>query len=143
VNLRTDRLALPGDQHLHAMLGEIQQPVHLVTAERGSFGAHLNLDQALGSSHDEIAVDTGLAVLRVVEIEDRLPPLYEEATGEPYPGRNLGESSAFSTEALALLKEVCTEHEDPEGLRFELIRELLHIEERHRTMARRSGLFKA
>ncbi len=77
------------------------------------------------------------------EIEDRLPLLYEEATGEPYPGQNLGEGSSFSTEALALLKEVCSENNDPEGLRFELIRELLHIEERHRTMARRSGLFVA
>lgn len=77
------------------------------------------------------------------EIEDRLPALYEEATGETYPGKTLGDGSAFSTEALALLKDVCTEYEDPEGLRFELLRELLHIEERHRTMARRSGLFKA
>jgi len=77
------------------------------------------------------------------EIEDRLPALYEEATGEPYPGKNLGEGSAFSAEALGLLKEVCDEYSDPEGLRFELIRELLHIEERHRNMARRAGLFKA
>ena len=77
------------------------------------------------------------------ELEDRLPGIYQEVTGEPYPGRPFNTASSFGQEEITLLRELCEEQGDEEGIHFELIRELIHIEERHRTMARRSGLYKA
>jgi len=77
------------------------------------------------------------------EIEDRLPSLYSEVTEEPYLGRPFNDTTSFGAEEIALLKEICAEQGDDEKIHFELIRELLHIEDRHRTMARRSGLYKA
>jgi DNA sulfur modification protein DndC len=75
------------------------------------------------------------------EIEDRLPSIYEEATGQPYPVKNLDENQIFKPEDIALLREVCSAQGDSEGIHFQLLRELLHLEQQHRTMARRSGLF--
>jgi len=76
------------------------------------------------------------------EIEDTLPTIYEEACGTSYPGRYLDEGQAFKAEDMALLKEICKEKiADAEGLHYELIRDLLHIEHQNRTMVRRSGLF--
>ncbi len=82
-------------------------------------------------------------VIEKHEVEDRLPGIYREATGEEYPGRPFHESSTFGADEIRLLRELCEENGDEEGLHFELVRELLHVEDRHRTMARRSGLYKA
>ncbi|HEX8697329.1 MAG TPA: DNA phosphorothioation system sulfurtransferase DndC [Myxococcaceae bacterium] len=73
------------------------------------------------------------------EIEDSLPRIYAEATEEPYPGRTFEDGLTFSPEDIALLREICGE----DSTRFELARELLDIERRHRSMAKRSGLFDA
>lgn len=77
------------------------------------------------------------------EIEDNLPRIYEEETGQPYPVARLEENQIFKPEDLALLKEICLEQGDEEGLEYQLIRELLHVEQSHRTMARRTGLYDA
>lgn len=73
------------------------------------------------------------------EIEDNLPRIYEETTGEEFPGESLDDSMPFGLEELQLLKEAC----DGDELEYELIRELLDVEIQHRTMARRAGLFDA
>lgn len=73
------------------------------------------------------------------ELEDSLPRIYKEATGEQYPGRPFDDGFTFSPEEMALLREVCGNDE----LRFGLARELLDIERRHRSMVKRSGLFDA
>lgn len=70
------------------------------------------------------------------EIEDMLPGIYEEVTKTPYPGRRLDDGMSFSSEDLELLKDIAA---DP--LHFELTRNLLSIERKHRVMARRSGVF--
>jgi DNA sulfur modification protein DndC len=72
-------------------------------------------------------------------VEDNLPRIYEDVTREKYPGRPLDDGFSFNAEEMALLREVCGEDE----LRFQLARELLDIERRHRTMVKRSGLFEA
>ena len=77
------------------------------------------------------------------EIEDCLPKIYKEVTGEDFPGRPFNDTSSFGAEDIALLKQVCDDGGDSEGIRFQVIRELLHIENQHRSMARRSGLYKA
>jgi DNA sulfur modification protein DndC len=80
-----------------------------------------------------------LWVIEKHEVEDSLPRLYKEVTREEYPGRPLDDGFSFSAEEMALLREVCGEDE----LRFQLARELLDIERRHRSMVKRSGLFEA
>lgn len=71
------------------------------------------------------------------EFEDNLPRLYQQALKEPYPGRPLDEHLPLGSEAIEVLKEVTGE----DRLHFELVRELLDIEQRHRSRSRRSGLF--
>ena len=78
------------------------------------------------------------------EIEDILPSIYEEVYGDTYPGKRLEEGKVFKAEDMTLLKEICKEQAaDIEGLHYELIRDLLHIEHQNRTMVRRIGLFDA
>ena len=73
------------------------------------------------------------------EIEDTLPRIYEEAAGVPYPGRRLDDNAALGADAVALLRELCGE----DRLHFELVRELLSLEKRHKSMLRRTGVFDA
>ena len=77
------------------------------------------------------------------EIEDRLPEIYEKVIGEPYPGIDLVVNNAIDAESLQELKALCTEDGDEDGIRYQMIRELLHIEQEYRTMARRAGLYPA
>ncbi|MFO0760869.1 MAG: DNA phosphorothioation system sulfurtransferase DndC [Byssovorax sp.] len=70
------------------------------------------------------------------EIEDTLPGLYAEAMGEPYPGAPLDEAPVFSAEDMKLLREVAGS-----DLHFQLARDLLDVERRHRVMARRARLY--
>lgn len=81
-------------------------------------------------------------VMEKHEIEDMLPVIYEKSRGEPYPGGKVTEGQLFKAEDMSILKAICKENTaDDEGLHYELIRDLLHIEHQHRTMARRAKLF--
>jgi DNA sulfur modification protein DndC len=71
------------------------------------------------------------------EIEDSLPLIYEQSCGEPYPGKRLDDGMPFSADDIRLLSEVCGDR-----MHFELTRELLAIEQKHRTMSRRAGVFQ-
>jgi len=82
-------------------------------------------------------------VMEKHEIEDRLPIIYEQVLGEPYPVQDIDENQIFKPEDMQLLHELTAEVGDPDGLQYQLLRELLHLEQRHRTMARRTGLFDA
>jgi DNA sulfur modification protein DndC len=74
------------------------------------------------------------------EIEDSLPRIYEDVTGEVYPGpRHLNDNHVFGAQEMKLLREVC----DGDDLHFQLLRELLDVEGSYRTMTRRAGLFDA
>jgi DNA sulfur modification protein DndC len=73
------------------------------------------------------------------EMEDVLPRLYEEVLLTPYPGPALDDNPVFGAAEMDLLREACGD--DP--LRFQLARELLDVERRHRAMVRRAGLFDA
>lgn len=75
------------------------------------------------------------------EIEDTLPAIYEKATGVPYPGKKIDERQTLKTDDLKLLEALCKEQGDPEGVLYQLTRELLHIEHQNRTLVRRKGLF--
>jgi DNA sulfur modification protein DndC len=78
-----------------------------------------------------------LWVVEKHEFEDNLPKIYEEVTGQPFPGERLDDNLPFGAEELKILKELCQDHD----LEFQLARELLDIERRFQTKARRAGLF--
>jgi DNA sulfur modification protein DndC len=83
-------------------------------------------------------------VMEKHEIEDLLPGIYEATRNKAYPGKRLEEGQLFKAEDIILLKEICnSQAADKEGLHYELIRDLLHIEHQNRTMVRRSKLFDA
>jgi len=73
------------------------------------------------------------------EFEDRLPVIYREATGQPYEGVPMDEHLPLGADDVALLRELAGD----DRLHFELLRELLDVEQRHRAMTRRAGLFDA
>jgi DNA sulfur modification protein DndC len=73
------------------------------------------------------------------EIEDLLPCIYEECTGEDYPGIKLDDSTIFSIDEMNLLKEIC----DGDDLHYQLVRELISVEKRYSSMFRRAGMFDA
>lgn len=70
------------------------------------------------------------------EIEDALPGIYQDTMGKPFPGRPHGGRSQFDREDLDVLKEVCGE----DRLHYELVRELLDVEQQYATMVKRKGL---
>ncbi|MEV8634581.1 DNA phosphorothioation system sulfurtransferase DndC [Streptosporangium sp. NPDC051023] len=73
------------------------------------------------------------------EVEDSLPRIYKEETGEDFPGRPLDEHLMIASDEVELLREIC----DGDELHFTTMRELLSVERKFRTMTRRSGLFEA
>ncbi|SFP89432.1 DNA sulfur modification protein DndC [Geodermatophilus dictyosporus] len=73
------------------------------------------------------------------EFEDALPRIYEEATGQSYTGPELSERLALGRTEVEILAELCA----GDRVHFEMVRELLDVEQRHRLMVRRSGLFGA
>ena len=72
------------------------------------------------------------------ELEDTLPAIYEECTGEEYPGSRLDDQSVMGQEEMEILKELC----DDDQLHYELVRDLLGIEQEQMHRVRRRGLFK-
>lgn len=88
---------------------------------------------------EELETIRRIWVVEKHEIEDTLPRIYEEAVGEPYPGRRLDDNAVLGADEVALLQDLCGE----DRLHFQLVRELLSIEKRHKSMLRRTGLFDA
>ncbi len=71
------------------------------------------------------------------EFEDNLPKIYEEVTNESFPGAPLDDNLPFGASELNILKKLCGDND----MRFQLARELLDIERRYQTKARRAGLY--
>ncbi len=88
---------------------------------------------------DELREIRRVWVVEKHELEDSVPRIYADEVGERFPDGRLDDNAIFGAEELAILKELCGE----DALHYELVRELLHIEQRFRTMARRSGLYDA
>lgn len=72
------------------------------------------------------------------EIEDVLPRVYEEATGEKYPGNLFDDNHILGSDAMQKLADVCGN----DRLHYELVRELLSITKQRWSSAKRSGLYK-
>lgn len=75
------------------------------------------------------------------EIEDNLPIIYKRATGKKYPAQDTDEKPIFSREDLAILREVASSEEDPDGILYQMLREMLHTEQNYRGAYRRHGIF--
>lgn len=93
----------------------------------------------------ELVTDSELEEIRRIwviekhEFEDRLPVIYRQATGVEYRGKPMDEHLPLNADDVALLRELT----DGDRIHFELVRELLDVEQRHRSMTRRAGLFDA
>lgn len=86
---------------------------------------------------DELEEIRRIWVVEKHEFEDRLPKIYEEATGDAYPGETLDEHLPLGAEVVDVLQDIT----GGDRLHFEMVRELLDIEQRHRARARRAGMF--
>jgi DNA sulfur modification protein DndC len=80
-----------------------------------------------------------LWVVEKHEIEDTLPHVYEDVTGEEYPGRRMNDNLVMGAPEVNILRDIC----GSDTLHFQLTRELLSVEKRHKSMLRRAGLFEA
>jgi DNA sulfur modification protein DndC len=81
-----------------------------------------------------------LWVIEKHEIEDLLPLIYREETGEALPEPGALESCPWGPDEFESLREVCGQDNE---LQYQMIRELLHVEQRYRTASRRAGLYEA
>lgn len=72
------------------------------------------------------------------EIEDSLPRIYFEETGLPYPGGRVDDAMMLTETDVGVLRDVCGD----DLLHFQLVRELLSIERKHRVMVKRAGIFR-
>ena len=88
---------------------------------------------------DELEEIRRIWVTEKHEIEDSLPRIYKDATGEEYPRNKRNNGAIFGAQEIQLLREVCEQKQN----QFEMVRELLAIECSHQTQLRRSGLFKS
>ncbi|MCK1969297.1 DNA phosphorothioation system sulfurtransferase DndC [Franconibacter sp. IITDAS19] len=75
------------------------------------------------------------------EVEDNVPSIYESVTGKSYPGVQIKEHPLLNHKIMQKLKEKCSEYNDEDGLKYEQVRELLTIADKHKNLLRRSKLF--
>ncbi len=159
LHLRNE-LDVPDDRHLRdfrRMHGQVQlfhdRPIHgpytqeaRETWLRRLLGAQTAVRQTGPANVRDIELVTmeelveirRIWVLEKHEIEDTLPTIYQEETGQPFPHGAFDDGRIFSAEDMRLLRETCGD-----SLHYELTRELLDVARKYRTMARRSGLFGA
>jgi len=70
------------------------------------------------------------------ELEDRLPVIYKEETGEEFPGASMDDSLGLRPEDFQSIKDLC----GADRTRYELIRDLIGATNNVRHSARRTGL---
>ena len=87
---------------------------------------------------DELQEIRRIWVMDKHELEDQLPRIYFEATGQKYPGRPLDDNLVLGEEQMKVLQDLCGESR----LHYELTRELLSITGQQRSLGRRAGLFE-
>lgn len=128
---------IPGPYTQSSRENWLRQVLEAQTWVRRNGPAHVRDIQLI--TLDELQEIRRIWVVEKHEVEDNLPRIYQETTGEPYPAPPLEESMVLSEEDMQILREACGN----DRLRFEMARELLDVERRHRSMARRAGLYDA
>lgn len=86
---------------------------------------------------DELREIRRIWVVDKHELEDLLPGIYEDETGEPFPGESLDDDMVLGAAEMAQLQELCGD----DRLHYELSRELLSMTRQQRSTARRAGLY--
>ncbi len=86
---------------------------------------------------DELEEIRRIWVVDKHELEDSLPSVYRESTGQPYPGSRIDDNPIVGSGDMNLLREIC----EKDDLHYQLTRELLSIEKKHKSMLRRAGIF--
>jgi len=87
---------------------------------------------------DELQEIRRIWVMDKHELEDCLPKIYREVTGEEYPGRPLDDNLVLGEAEMGILADLC----GGDRLHYELTRELLSITGQQRSLGRRAGLFE-
>lgn len=76
------------------------------------------------------------------EIEDNVPEIYESIIGKPYPGHKIKSHPLLNHDVMGKLRKKCADYNDIDGLKFEQLRDLLTIADKHKNLLRRSKLFE-
>ncbi|XNH04402.1 DNA phosphorothioation system sulfurtransferase DndC [Vibrio cyclitrophicus] len=74
------------------------------------------------------------------EAEDSVPFIYQEVTGEKYQGASRAYSPVVNHKILSKLKAFCSQHNDPDELKYQQLRTLLSIEDRYKHQLRRAKI---
>jgi DNA sulfur modification protein DndC len=94
-------------------------------------------------SLDELEMIRTIWVDEKHEIEDSLPRIYKEEVGKRYPYLDSEDPSLFSPDDLEILKELAKSPDDADDIHYQMLREMLHIEQSYRGAYRRVGIFDA
>jgi len=86
---------------------------------------------------DELQEIRRIWVVDKHELEDSLPRIYKDATGDAYPGKPLDDNLVIGDAEMEVLAELCGE----DRLHYELTRELLSITLQQKSKGRRAGLY--
>ena len=87
---------------------------------------------------DEMEEIRRIWVVEKHEMEDSLPRIYQEITGESYSGRQLNDGAVFGDKEMELLHDLCGANRN----HYEMVRELLSIGSRHKSAMRRTGVLQ-
>ncbi len=87
---------------------------------------------------DEIEEIRRIWVLEKHEMEDTVPQIYRDATGEKYPTPHFNDNTVFGTEDMNLLRQICGDNQN----KYEMVREILGIGIKHGNAIRRHGIFQ-
>lgn len=129
---------IPGpylQEHRSRLLREVLLAQCLLQ-KNDSAPAHVRESELI--SVEELREIRRIWVLEKHESEDFLPEIYQGVTGKQFPGPASLESCPWGTDEFKVLRET-SENE----LQYQLLRGLLHVEQRYRTAARRAGLYES
>jgi len=74
------------------------------------------------------------------EAEDRLPVIYQQVMGKPYPGKPRAHHPIMNNDVLAKLKTHCEQQGDKDGLLYQQMRAVMNVANKHRNQLRRAKL---
>ena len=89
-------------------------------------------------SMDELQEIRRIWVVDKHELEDILPKIYEQATGEVYPDKTLDDNLILKAKEMQELEAICGE----DRMHYELIRELLSRTRQQRSSGKRANIIE-
>ena len=131
---------IPGPYTQKARAEWLREVLRAQSAIRGNPGTPVTVRDIQLITLEELREIRRLWVIEKHEIEDLLPRIYQEETCEKFPDPTALESSPWGPDEFESLREVCGPGNE---LQYQMIRELLHVEQRYRTASRRAGLYEA